>query len=348
MRKKISIMCFICLLLTGCQSNEPILESTTEISESEPQSTTIYAMDTVMDVSVYTDDAAVLDEASALVTDLENRLSTTKEDSEIATLNHTGQVTLSDDTAILMNKALGFCKKTNGMLDISIYPVVRAWGFTTGHYQVPSQEEINALLPNVDYSKITFSEKDHTASLPADMEIDLGSVAKGYTSDSLINLFREHGATSALVNLGGNVQALGSKPDGSAWRVGIQDPKGDSYLGVLDINNQAVITSGGYERYFEGEDGTIYWHIIDPATGAPAKNGLISATAVGDEGTYCDALSTSLFIMGPEKAIAFWKEHQDFEMILITEDNELLITPTLAKSFTLQEDAVYKMNIIEK
>ena len=348
--KKLLLLCCLCVALSGCQGqgsvSEPPSASETTATATEPQTTTIYAMDTVMDVSVYTEDAAVLDEASALVTDLENRLSTTKTDSEISRLNHEGQASLSEDTALLMDKALHFCEKTDGALDISIYPVVRTWGFTTGEYKVPRQEELASLLANVDYQKINFSKEDRAASLPGGMEVDLGSVAKGYTSDRLIQLFRDNGATSALVNLGGNVQALGTKPDGSPWRVGIQDPHGESYIGVLDIDNQAVITSGGYERFFKGEDGTIYWHIIDPATGAPAKNGLISATAVGDEGAYCDALSTSLFIMGPDKAIDFWRAHQDFEMILITEDNELLITPTLSKTFQLQDDAPYKMTVI--
>ena len=117
-------------------------------------------------------------------------------------------------------------------------------------------------------------------------------MAKGYTSNALIALLRENGVASALLNLGGNVHALGGKPDGSPWRVGIQAPQGDGYFGVLEIRDQAVITSGGYERYFE-RDGNTYWHILDPATGYPAKSGLLSVTIVGDDGVVCDGLSTA-------------------------------------------------------
>jgi thiamine biosynthesis lipoprotein len=169
------------------------------------------------------------------------------------------------------------------------------------------------------------------------MEIDLGSVAKGYTGDRVIELLRENGVTSALLNLGGNVQALGTKPDGSPWRVAVQDPSGDGCLGVLEIDDQAVITSGGYERYFV-EDGVTYWHIIDPADGAPARSGLISVTIVGDSGLLCDGLSTSLFVMGLEDAAQFWRENGGFEAVFVTESGQILITEGLQERFSLLED----------
>ena len=335
-RKLLLSLCLL-LVLTGC--GQPA-------AQAAPQTSQLFAMDTVMDLSVYTDDDTLLTDAARLVSDLEHTLSTTDPGSEIYTANHTGSAVLSDHTAALLEKALGFCKKTGGALDLSIYPVVRAWGFTTEQYQIPSREELDTLLPKVDYTKIHFRADDRTLSLPEGMEIDLGSVAKGYTGDQLAALFRSRGVTSALLNLGGNVQAVGAKPDGSPWRVGIQDPQGESYLGVLSVIDQAVITSGGYERFFTGDDGTVYWHIIDPATGAPARSGLISATAVGPEGAYCDALSTSLFIMGPEKATQFWRENRDFEMILVTDQNQVLITPGLADSFRLTDGAPYELQVI--
>lgn len=336
-------ICILCLFLTACQGDEePAAEEVTE-----PKTATIHAMDTVMNLSVYTADDALMEQADELVTDLESHLSTTMEESEIYTLNQDKSVTLTDRTSELLNEALGFCKKTDGALDLSIYPVVRAWGFTTDSYQIPPQSQLDQLLSHVDYTKIDYNKKKNTVSIPDNMEIDLGSVAKGYTGDQLIELFRDGGVTSALLNLGGNVQALGSKPDGSPWRIGIQDPLGEDFLGVLSITDKAVITSGGYERFFKGDDGTVYWHIIDPKTGKPAKNGLISTTAIGPKGVYCDGLSTSLFIMGPEKAVAFWKEHKDFDMILITEEKDILITPDLADSFELVDGVPYTVKVIE-
>lgn len=343
MYQKLLLPLCLTLTLSACGT---LSTPSTPTSPAEPKTAQLFAMDTVMDLSVYTRDDSLMEQASELVSQLEHDLSTTDQNSEIYTANTTGSASLSDSTAQLLERALGFCDKTGGALDLSIYPVVRAWGFTTDTYQVPEQSELDALLEHVDYTNIIFSPTDQTVTLPEGMEIDLGSVAKGYTSDRLIQLFRENDVTSALLNLGGNVHTLGSKPDGSPWRIGIQDPQGDSYLGVLSTSDQAVITSGGYERFFKGEDGTIYWHIIDPKTGYPAKNGLISATVIGPEGVYCDALSTALFIMGPEKAADFWREHQDFETILVTDQNEVLITPGLVDSFQLMEGSPYKLSMI--
>ncbi len=325
------------LLLTLCACGQ---------APAEAKTSQLFAMDTVMDLTVYTEADSLMEDAARLVSRLERSLSTTDSHSEIYKANTTGSAALTDSTSQLLDRALGFCEKTDGALDLSIYPVVRDWGFTTDSYQIPSQSELSSLLQNVDYTRIIYSSDQKTVSLPQGMEIDLGSVAKGYTSDRLIQLFRENGVASALLNLGGNVHTLGTKPDGSLWRIGIQDPLGDSYLGVLSTADQAVITSGGYERFFEGEDGTVYWHIIDPKTGYPAKNGLISATAIGSEGVYCDALSTALFIMGPEKAIAFWREHQDFEAILVSEEKEVFISPGLAGSFQLTEGSPYHLTVI--
>lgn len=338
MIKKLLVPLCLILALTGCGKGP---------APTEAKTSQLFAMDTVIDLSVYTADDSLLKKAADLIFQLEHNLSTTDPGSEIHTVNANGSAVLSDSTAELLERALGFCEKTDGVLDLSIYPVVRAWGFTSDTYQVPKQSELDSLLAHVNYKDIVYSPGDHTVALPEGMEIDLGSVAKGYTSDRLIQLFRDNGVTSALLNLGGNVQALGSKPDGSSWRIGIQDPLGESYLGVLSIENQAVITSGGYERFFEGEDGTVYWHIIDPKTGYPAKNGLISATAVGPEGAYCDALSTSLFIMGPEQAADFWREHRDFETILVTDQMEVLITPGLADSFQITQDSPYQLKVID-
>lgn len=317
------------LLLSGCAQPAPDAGVSAGAQANE---SIFFAMDTVMKLTVYGDER-LLDDAQERVSALEAELSVTSEDSEIYALNQTGSTALSRDAADLLGQALAICGQTNGALDLSIYPVVRAWGFTTGEYGVPEDEVLRELLTHVDYTKIAFDEATGRVSLEPGMEIDLGSVAKGYTGDQLISLFRQAGVTSALVNLGGNVQALGSKPDGSPWRIAVQDPLGDGYVGVLDVVDQAAITSGGYERYFE-EDGQTYWHIIDPATGAPARSGLISVTIVGGSGVLCDGLSTALFIMGYEKAVEFWRETGGFEMILVLEDGQTALTEGLEDKFT--------------
>lgn len=300
---------------------------------------TVFAMDTVMELTPY---GAAAEAAGALaetrIQELETALSVTQAGSDIYAVNHSGgeAVQVSEDTAVLLENALRICRQTDGALDISIYPVVKAWGFTTGEYQVPDAETIQKLLADVDYSAVAFQPEARTVALPAGMEIDLGSIAKGYTGDQVMKIFREQGVTSAIISLGGNVQVLGAKPDGSAWRVAVQNPQGGGYAGVLEVVDQAVITSGGYERYFE-QDGETYWHIIDPATGAPAKNGVVSVTVVGDSGMLCDALSTALFILGTERAAAYWRTYGGFDYVMITEDGEILVTQGLAERFTCSD-----------
>lgn len=304
---------------------------------AQPLERTFFAMDTVMTLRLYEGgDENTLDQAEARVRELEAQWSVTEENSEISTLNHDGSAELSPETADLLRTALGMCERTGGALDISTYPILRAWGFTTGEYAVPEEEEIAALLPMVDYTQVM---QDGTcASLPEGMEIDLGSVAKGYTGDALAALLKQGGAASALLDLGGNIQAVGSKPDGSPWRVAVRDPAGDGSVGVVEVVDQAVVTSGGYERYFE-EDGVRYWHIIDPATGWPARSGLASVTVVGESGLLCDGLSTALFVMGREGALEHWRQHRDFEAVLVSEDGSVTITAGLEGRFTPADPA---------
>ena len=336
-KRLLPLLCAL-LLLTGCGAGSG---ETTQLHTA-----TILAMDTVMDLSVYGGSQELMDRARERVLELEGVLSTTDPGSEIYALNRTGSAELSGDAAALLARGLELCRETEGALDLSIYPVVRAWGFTTGEYRVPETEELAELLEHVDYTKIACPDAGSVA-LPEGMELDLGGVAKGYTGDRLIELLRESGITSALLNLGGNVQTLGSKPDGAPWQVAVQSPEGEGYLGYLSISDQAVVTSGGYERYFEDGEGNIYWHIMDPTTGYPAKSGLISVTVVGEEGVYCDALSTALFIMGEEDAISFWRAHGDFELLLVTEDGRLLVTEGLADRFRSEPEAGYELAVIE-
>lgn len=324
-------------LLTGC-SGAPA---------QEPETATFFAMDTAMDFTVY-GDATLLDEAETLIGSLEEQVSVTDEHSDIYAIDHTGSGSLSGNAAELMEQALELCRRTGGALDISVYPIVRAWGFTTGGYQVPDEETIQSLLPLVDYTQIQYDAATGVVALPEGMEIDLGSVAKGYAGQLAAQMLREHGVQSALLNLGGNVQTVGAKPDGSPWQIGIKDPQGEDAMMVLSVEDQAVVTSGGYERYFE-QDGQTYWHIMDPSTGHPADSGLISVTIVGDEGVVCDGLSTALFVMGLEKAADLWAQSGDFGAVFVTASGEVYITEGLQDRFALTEQyADTPVSVIER
>ena len=158
-------------------------------------------------------------------------------------------------------------------------------------------------------------------SLAEGVQIDLGAVGKGYTGDIVASLLKERGVTSALLDIDGNIHMVGSRPDGSKWTLGIRNPFADGRVGVLEAEECAVVTSGGYERYFIGEDGERYWHILDPKTGYPAESGLASVTIISKEGRLCDVLSTAVYVMGLENAEEYWKENGGLEMLLVTEEN---------------------------
>ena len=309
--------------------------------EDVEEESRIFAMDTVMTLTYYGQDREsgreALEEGVAAVYELEDLLSATAPDSEISALNEAGQAHLSPDTAQLLSAALELCALTGGALDITAYPAVEAWGFTTGEYRVPNQAELEELGDRIDYTRVSLDQE--SASLPDGMKLDLGAVAKGYTADRLAKLAQERDITSALLDLGqSTILALGAKPDGSPWRIGIQDPQGEGYLGVLELEGQAMGTSGGYQRYFE-RDGVRYWHIIDPATAAPARSGLLSVTVVSPSGLACDGLSTALFVMGLERGTQFWRDHPEleFEALFILEDGSLALTSGLKDSFTLAQ-----------
>ncbi len=321
--RRLSLLCTVLLLLlTGCSASEPCRRE-------------LMAMDTFMTLSVYAQSPAageaLLEEAAGEIRRLEGLLSVTDPGSEIYQVNHGGAVSLSEPVRELLEKALELCRETGGALDVTVYPAVRAWGFTTGEYRVPEEAELSALVENVGYGRVSL-DGDRLV-LPEGVELDLGSVGKGWTGDRLTALFREAGVSSAIMELGGNVQALGTKPDGAPWRVAVQAP-GGGYAGVLEIADKAVVTSGGYQRYFE-QDGETYIHIIDPATGRPARTGLASVTIVADSGLQGDGLSTALFVMGREKAEEFWRRNPDFDFILLGEDGTAAITEGLEECFSL-------------
>lgn len=319
--------------------------------DDKEHSRQIFAMDTVMTVTAYGGSEAVMDAVEDRIRQLEALLSTTDEGSEIYAVNRDGGGHVSPDTGRIISYGLNMGDRTDGALDISIYPVLREWGFTTGRFKVPDQAVLDDLLSRVDYSAVELEECSGMVRLEEGMQIDLGSLAKGYTGDCIIEILRDAGISSALLDLGGNVQLLGSKEKGDDWTVAIQNPdmdSGQAYLGILSVSDKAVITSGNYERYFQGPDGKLYWHIIDPETGRPADNGIVSVTVVGDQGIYCDALSTSLFIMGRDKAIGFWKKSGDFEMVIVGSDGLVTVSEGLADRFELIDDKAWRLETVSR
>ena len=309
---------------------------------------TLFCMDTYMTLTAYGDKA---DEALRSACDameiLDEEWSVTNPNSEIYAANHAEgkTVPISEETEHIIKFAKEISQQTDGALDITIFPVLQLWGFTTDNFRVPDDSEIQKLLESVDCSKIIADTG--SLKLSSDMMLDLGSVAKGYAAKAAADVLKMNGIKSAILDLGGNIQTIGLKPDGSEWNIGIRDPGADGIVGTVSVEDRSVVTSGGYERFFT-QDGVTYHHILDPKTGKPANNGFASVTIIGEDGVNCDALSTSLFIMGPDKAEEYWKQQGGFDYIGITDSGELILTKSIADSFKLDSDHMgVKMTFVE-
>ena len=290
---------------------------------------TFFAMDTVMSVRVWGADASdACAAAQQTVQALERELSVTEEHSALARLNASGSGTLPDDALTLLRGALDLSARTGGALDPTLYPVVRLWGFTTGNYRVPADEEIASALARVGAEHVLID--GDAVTLTGGAMLDFGAVAKGFAAQKCADALSAAGATAALLSFGGNVQTVGSKPDGTPWRIGIADPAGSGTAATLSLTGScAVVTSGGYQRYFE-ENGVRYCHIFDPASGAPAQSGLASVTIVAQDGLLADGLSTALYVMGLDAAAGFWRDSDDFEAVFITDDGGIFCTAGLS------------------
>lgn len=343
MYKKILPVLGILCILSGCsfgfQDPESALSSVRYVS----------SMDTEMTLQAYGKNReAALDAAQAEILRLNDLLSNSVEGSDTARVNRDRTAVVSADAAAVTQQALALYESTEGLFDITTFPLSSLWGFYEQKYHVPTLEELESTLSLVDGSKVQLNMNTAQISLGENQSIDLGGIAKGYTSNRIMEIFREHGVTSALVSLGGNVQCLGAKPNGTPWNIGITNPwkKNSDIYAAVKVVDKAVITSGGYERFFtDPQTGEVYRHILDPRTGYPAQSGLSSVSIITPDGTLGDGLSTSLYIMGLEKAWEYWRAHStQFEAILIADDGTLYVTEGLKDSVS----STYPIQILTK
>ncbi|KAF1085543.1 Thiamine biosynthesis lipoprotein ApbE precursor [Sporotomaculum syntrophicum] len=279
------------------------------------------------------------------IAQIEKKMTLFSQDSEIAVLNaQAGQkaVEVSADTHYVLTKAIAMSKITRGAFDPTIGPLVKLWDVGSGLARVPGDAEIQKALALVDYRSLQInpdSDQLHTVFLPRlGQVVDLGGIAKGYSGDEAKRILLEHGVRQGIINLGGNVMAFGHKKDGNPWRVGIQNPLAPrgTYLGIVYVSDKAVVTSGGYERYFI-KNGRRYHHIIDPTTGYPANNGLISVTVVADRGIEADALSTGVYVLGLTEGKQLIDSMDGVEAIFITNERKVYTTAGLKDCFQLTD-----------
>ena len=305
--------------------------------ESKAVTKQIAAMDTVMTLTAYGPKAQKgINAAQSVIISLDAACDPDSETSIVYQINNANgdTVSVSGQIADMLTTAQDIYQKTDGSYDITIYPLVERWGFTNGQYYVPSSNEIANDLSKLCMDQLTISKYPtsgtYAVSIPYYGSLSFASIAKGCASKYAIQAMRDVGVKSAVISLGGNVQTLGQKPDGSDWKIALQDPYNeDSYIATITVGETAVVTSGTYQRYFVAQDGTTYHHIINPKTGYPTTNGLVSVTIVCEDGVRADALSTAMFVLGKSKALDFWRTYGDFDMIIVDEDNNITATSGL-------------------
>lgn len=265
-------------------------------------------------------DKKVTEDVITAVTAINDRFSRTATGSEINTLNKEKHTTVSDECLALLQQSLSMADRTNGAFDPAIGGLTALWDIS-GTPRIPSKEEIKAV--DTDWKQVRIEGNEVT--IPQEMDIDLGGIAKGYAADKTKEILGGKGIVSALINYGGNVYAIGHKKDGTLWKIGLRDPdkgEGEPFL-IISLADRAVVTSGGYERFFVAPDGKTYHHILDRETGYPAESDLLSASIIGEESAICDALSTAVFVLGSEKGLELLQSFPDYAAVVLTKDREI-------------------------
>ena len=345
-----SLLCALllsALLFSGCgKAPSPQASAAPDPEASERSTVYVDSMDTFIELSAFgVHRNAALQAAKEEILRLNDLLSIGVESSEISSVNRDGSGTVSPDTAAMIREALTLYEETDGAFDLTVYPLMELWGFVSKEYHVPTEEELAETMLRIGADRVRLDDESFHVTLDEGQAIDLGGIAKGFASQRLMDIFRENGVESAIVSLGGNMQCLGTKPDGSPWRIGVKDPFNPDFglSAIVQIVDKAVITSGGYERYFVDEaTGKTYRHIIDPATGYPAESGLSSVSIVTMDGMLGDGLSTALYIMGLEKSAEFWRAHKtQFDAILIDNDGNVYATAGLEGSVSSEHEITF-------
>ncbi|GIO37938.1 FAD:protein FMN transferase [Paenibacillus antibioticophila] len=327
-------------LLSGCGSTSSkntkegsAVNANGQAKTVTPVSETFFIFDTVVTIKIYDNHATTknFEELEDLMKDIDYKINRSNEDSEIYAVNANAgiaPVKVSQETFDLVKIAVDYAKQTNGLLDPSIGPLVSLWNIGHEDAHVPPAEDIAAAQKLIDYRKVELNEDTLEIYLQdKGMDLDLGSYGKGYAADLIYDKLKEQGFDSAIIDLGGNVFAMGSKPGNLEWTVGIQDPdqKRGNDIGTVKVIDKTVVTAGIYERYFV-ENGKFYMHILDPRTGYPAENNISSVTIIADSSTAADTMDTSLLIMGIEDGLKFAEENNT-EALFITKDKQLYATP---------------------
>ncbi len=321
----IGILFLIFLSITGCKGEESAVASSVE-----SQSRLLLGTSSKITIYDYPSEE-VFEMAFARIEEIENKMSVNIETSEVSQINASsgiGPVKVSSDTFRVIEKALLIAELSGGAFDPTVGPLVEAWGIGSDDARIPSQEEIDAILPLIDYSKVILDPSTSSVFLPEKgMALDLGGIAKGFAADEVALILKDAGVNKAIINLGGNVLTVGSRPDDSGWKIGVQNPESDrgEYIMIVRMEDQALVTSGPYERFFI-EDGVSYHHILDTETGYPVVTPFTSVSIISNESFIADALSTACYSLSLEEGLALVASLDGVANLYIDEDRDVILS----------------------
>lgn len=329
MKKNYILAILLCLLVQvfGCAPKKSVTLSRT-----------VFAMDTVMTLTATGERAEeALSLAEAELFRLDSLLNRHLETSTISELNRTGCIK-NAELAALISRALMLGKSTDGAFDCTLAPIIDLWD-VSGDGHIPNADELSSVLCLTGAASRVNVSGDLITLTPGTV-LDLGAIGKGYAGERIRAIYDQCGVTGCIC-LGGDNCLVGPKgPQSPLWRVGLLLPgSSDEIIGIITVTDTFTVTSGSYERFFIGEDGTVYHHILDPETGCPARSGLVSVTVLTQAGVDADALATAFFVMGAEKSKIWLADHPEVQVILVTEDNTVLYSASLAGIFLPESEA---------
>jgi thiamine biosynthesis lipoprotein len=317
--------------LAGCAQKEAteVVETPSKPSYIEDHA---FQLDTIITIKLYgEEDSSLIDDSFSRIEELEKMLSVHLEGSDLAKVREEAgysAVKVHPETMEVMEAAIQYAEFSEGLFDPTAGPLIELWGIDPPEGHVATEDELAEILPLIDYQKVLVDGEAGTIYLQDEKMIaDLGAIAKGFIADKVKEQLVDAGVTSGIINLGGNVLLVGGKPDGSDFRIGVQDPDSlrGEYLGIVSLKDESIVTSGDYERFFEA-DGKKYHHILDPYTGFPAENSLRSVTIISPNSTDGDALSTTCFLLGLDKGIKLIRRMPSIDAIFVTEDDQMIFS----------------------
>lgn len=325
-----------------------VLLTASACGNDSPQRESRFVLGTTSTITVFdrTVPRGLIDRVFDRVSEIESRMSINEsnwDDTELMRINRSAgraPVAVSEDTFAVIEAGVRLSEATNGAFDITVGPLILLWGIGTPRERVPSEAEIEAVLPLIDYSRVELDAKARTVYLPLEgMAIDVGGIAKGFAVEEAARLLRESGVQHAVLDFGGDIYTVGIRRDGDPWRIGLQNPDSGrgSIIGIINSSDNAVVTSGAYERFFV-EDGHRYHHLFDVTTGHPARNSLTSVTAMANDAMVADVYSTAGYIVGLEDGLRLFNDSVEVEGIFVTEDRTVHVTPGMEGVFRISGD----------